>query len=257
VPTAGRARNGGRFIAMDDATIELEFGSEFLVLWRSISTYTIVSPERAYATYRACRYIARYNIDGCFAECGVFKGGMAMLAALVFAKHADAARDIFLFDTFSGMTAPGQIDMDRHGGSAASYDPEMCKSSLNEVRHNLAEIGYPSHRLHFIEGDVCATLRNPPNVPVSIAILRLDTDWYDSTRAELEILYEKISPGGVVLVDDYGYWLGARKAVDEFIGRLPYPVYLCRTDTTGIEFVKPLGAQALGRLCQVYVLGTR
>jgi O-methyltransferase len=224
---------------MDETTIEAEFGSEFLTFWRLISSYTIVSPERAHATYRACRYVARYNIAGCFAECGVFKGGMAMLAALVFAKYADATRDIILFDTFSGMTAPSEIDMSRHGVSAATYNPEMVKSSLDEVRHNLAETRYPWHRLHFIEGDVCATLRIPLNVPNSIAILRLDTDWYDSTRTELEVLYEKVSPGGVVLVDDYGYWLGARKAVDEFIERLPDPVYLCRTDDTGIEFVKP------------------
>jgi O-methyltransferase len=115
----------------------------------------------------------------------------------------------------------------------------LVKSSLDEVRRNLAKTGYPSHHLHFIEGDVCATLRNPVNVPNSIAILRLDTDWYDSTRTELEVLYEKVSPGGVVLIDDYGYWLGARKAVDEFIERLSDPVYLCRTDNTGIEFVKP------------------
>jgi len=231
---------------MDENTIEFEFGSEFLALWRLISGCTIVSLERAYATYRACRYVARYKIDGCFAECGVFKGGMAMLAAAVFAKYADAARDILLFDTFSGMTAPSEKDMSRHGVSAATYDPELVKSSLGDVRRNLAKIGYPSQHLHFIEGDVCATLRNPVNVPNSIAILRLDTDWYDSTRIELEVLYEKVSPGGVVLIDDYGYWLGARKAVDEFIERLPEPVYLCRTDNTGIEFVKP-HQMAVGR----------
>jgi O-methyltransferase len=227
---------------MDEAKIEVEFGSEFLSLWRFISTYTIVSPERAYATYKACRYASRYNIDGCFAECGVFKGGMAMLAAAVFAKHAGAARDIFLFDTFTGMTAPSEVDMSRHGVSAASYPPEMVKSELEEVRRNMAQTGYPLHRLHFIEGDVCATLRKLPNVPNKIAILRLDTDWYESTRAELEVLYERVTPGGVVLVDDYGYWQGARKAVDEFIERLPHPVYLCRTDDCGIEFVKPLKA---------------
>src|SRR5215469_7095207 len=144
---------------MDETTIESEFGSEFLAFWKLISTYTIVSLERAYATYRACRYVARYNIEGCFAECGVFKGGMAMLAAVVFTKYADASRDIFLFDTFSGMTAPSEIDMSRHGVSAASYPPEMVKSGLEEVRHNMAQTDYPVHRLHFIEGDVCSTLR--------------------------------------------------------------------------------------------------
>jgi hypothetical protein len=247
-------RKCGKFEAMDEATIELEFGSEFLTLWRLISKYTIVSPERAYATYRACRYVARYNIDGCFAECGVFKGGMAMLAALIFAERAGAARDIFLFDTFTGMTAPSEVDMSRHGVSAASYNPEMVKSGLEEVRHNMAQTGYPVHRLHYIAGDVCATLRKPPNVPNNIAILRLDTDWYDSTRVELEILYEKVSPGGVVLVDDYGYWLGARKAVDEFIEHLPYPVYLGRTDNTGIEFVKPQKCFALWKINRFFAV---
>jgi O-methyltransferase len=218
---------------MDEASVSAEFGQEFLTFWKIIAPYTIVSVERAYATYRACRYVARYGILGCFAECGVFKGGMSMLAALTFTAHDKGERDIWLYDTFAGMTAPAVED----GEAAAAYNRQIVASSLQEVQRNFGSIDYPG-RSHFVEGDVCETLKQSANVPKAIAVLRLDTDWYESTKAELDILYEKVAPRGVVLCDDYGYWQGARKAVDEFIDGLPHPVYLCRTDNCGVEFVK-------------------
>jgi O-methyltransferase len=218
---------------MDEAILGSEFGREFLAFWKIVSPYTIVSVERAYATYRACRYAARYKIPGCFAECGVFRGGMSMLAGLTFIAHDEGRRDIWLYDTFAGMTAPSPED----GEAAAGYNPQMVASSLQEVQRNFGSIGYPGCSL-FVEGDVCETLKQPANVPKEIAVLRLDTDWYESTRVELDILYGKVARRGVVLCDDYGYWQGARKAVDEFIERLLDPVYLCITDNCGVEFVK-------------------
>lgn len=89
----------------------------------------------------------------------------------------------------------------------------------------------------FIEGDVCETLLESKNLPDKIALLRLDTDWYASTRTELEVLYPKISSGGILIVDDYGHWLGARKAVNEFFGKDLPPVK--ELDYTAIMLVKP------------------
>lgn len=220
---------------MDDA-IAKDFGAEFARFWESVQPHTIVSLERAYATYKACRHVARYRIAGDFAECGVFKGGMTMLAAHVFGTYEHRTRHLWLYDTFEGMTPATEFD----GDAAAVYDRSIVAADVDLVRANLATVEYPSHRLHFVEGDVCKTLAEPKNLPDSIAVLRLDTDWYDSTKTELEVLYERVVPGGVILCDDYGFWQGARIAVDEFIERLPYPIYLSRTDQAGVEFVKPL-----------------
>ena len=206
-----------------------EFGPEFASLWSRISSCTIVSVERAYATYRACRYAERYGIPGAFVECGVYKGGQAMLAALTLRD-----RDIWLYDTFEGMTKAGEHD----GEAAMNYAAWQVMAGIEEVIHNLGTTGYPRDRLRFVRGDVCQTLRR--EVPDRIAVLRLDTDWYESTKAELEVLYPKIVPGGVILCDDYGFWRGARKAVDEFIDSLPHPVYLARTDNCGVEWTKPI-----------------
>jgi hypothetical protein len=174
-----------------------------------------------------------------------------MLAALTFQRLGAADRDIWLFDTFAGMSKPTELDVDRQGVSASEQlgvDPTMCLASLPEVRSNLS--GLTSANLHFVEGDVVETLKVQSNIPDRIAVLRLDTDWYDSTRMELERLYPQVTERGVILVDDYGHWLGARKALDEFVVASKVPLYISRTDTTGVEFVKPslLFKERLARL---------
>jgi O-methyltransferase len=218
-----------------DETIIKDFGTEFAHIWEVVQPHTIVSLERAYATYKACRYVSRYRIAGDFAECGVFKGGMTMLAAHVFGTHEHRTRHLWLYDTFEGMTPATEFD----GQMATDYDRTIVAAGIELVRENLSTVEYPTHRLHFIQGDVCKTLAKSENLPERIAVLRLDTDWYDSTKAELETLYDRVAPGGVVLCDDYGFWQGAKIALDEFIERLPYPIYLSRTDQAGVEFVKP------------------
>jgi O-methyltransferase len=227
---------------MNDSEIEIVFGGAFFELWSKVRPYTMVSPQRGHATYNACDYVCRNNIPGDFAECGVFRGGMALLAALVFSSHGQTHRNVWLFDTFKGMSEPTDQDVDRQGLSAAAlmadFGGPVCAAGLAEVQANLAPAGYPNVR--FIEGDVLQTLRQPANLPDRLAVLRLDTDWYESTKTELDALYPRLSSHGVVLVDDYGHWLGARKAVDEFVVASPIPLYLTRTDTTGVEFIKPV-----------------
>jgi predicted O-methyltransferase YrrM len=96
-----------------------------------------------------------------------------------------------------------------------------------------------SPSVRFVEGDVVQSLKIESNLPESISVLRLDTDWYESTRAELEVLYPRLSPGGVLIIDDYGHWGGAKKAVDEYFRGRPKPL-LQYTDYTGRMGVKPL-----------------
>ena len=167
-----------------------------------------------------------------------------MAAALTYLELGRKDVDLFLFDTFAGMPKPGDEDIHAYTGKAATdLLAKSSKSSdlwayapIEEVRQNLESTGFPPERLHLIEGDVEETI--PGRAPESISILRLDTDWYSSTKHELIHLFPLLSKNGVLIVDDYGYWAGARKAVDEFFTNEPIKPLLNRIDQTGRICVK-------------------
>jgi len=152
-------------------------------------------------------------------------------------------RDLYLFDTFEGMPPPTEHDR-RHDGVpadrllAASAPDSLIRAvaSLEDVKSGFARIPYPKERIHFVQGLVEETV--PDRAPGRIAILRLDTDWYTSTRHELEHLYPRLASGGVLLIDDYGTWQGSRQAVDEFLRRTGERLLLLRMDEGRIA-VKP------------------
>lgn len=144
--------------------------------------------------------------------------------AMTLLQLGAAPRELWLYDTFSGMTAPDPVDVDLNGAPAvdvyAGSSPDSrgsswCRSPLEEVRGNMGACGCPGAKMNFVVGDVLATI--PDNVPSQIALLHLDTDWYKSTKHELEHLYPLVSKGGYIVVDDYGHWSGSRKAVDEYL----------------------------------------
>jgi O-methyltransferase len=204
---------------------------------KAVEPFTMTPYERIAAMVDATRYVARANIPGAIVECGVWRGGSMMAAALAL-REVNDFRDLYLFDTYAGMSAPTDKDIDYQGvpavgryvESAAGDHNEWCYASLEEVRRNMVSTGYPDDMCHFIQGSVLETL--PCDKPGEIAILRLDTDWYESTLHELRHLYPKLSHRGVLIIDDYGYWRGCRKAVDEFFAeRGPF---LCRLDSTGL-----------------------
>jgi O-methyltransferase len=117
--------------------------------------------------------------------------------------------------------------------------PEFFGSDVfdeTSVRETVLSSGYPEARLHFVRGPVEQTL--PEHAPERLALLRLDTDWYESTRHELEHLYPRLADGGVLIVDDYGHWEGARRAVDEYFDGRAAPLLLSRVDYTGRIAVK-------------------
>ncbi len=207
-----------------------------------VAACTMTSPERIAAVCDAVRYVVRAGIPGAYVECGVWRGGSSMAAALTFLAEGVSDRDLHLFDTFEGMSAPSEHDM-RAGDhtSAASLletsgesEKIWCKASIEDVGANMTATGYPQGRIRLHKGMVENTL--PTQAPERIAVLRLDTDWYESTRHELEQLWPRLSPGGVLIIDDYGYWAGARKAVDEFFASRP--IMLNRIDQTGRIAVK-------------------
>jgi O-methyltransferase len=205
---------------------------------------TMVSKERLWATVMACKYVAEEKIEGDFVECGVWRGGNAIAAAEIFRLH-DVNKTVWLFDTFAGMTNPTEEDIRASDGVLAqkefldhqreSYN-SWCYASVDEVRKNFASRELCANVV-FVEGDVCETL-NTQNLPEKICILRLDTDWYESTKKELEILYPKISLGGCLIVDDYGHWRGSKKATDEYFRNNGSRPFLQYTDYTGRMAVK-------------------
>jgi O-methyltransferase len=212
--------------------------------------FTMTSDERLQALIDAVRYCEQRGVAGAFAECGVWRGGSVLTMILVLQGLGVDDRDIHLFDTFEGMTAPTEEDTSPLDPPAletwaeAQESGERAWSELFShevfdeaaVRELLVSTGYPPERLHFARGPVEQTL--PEAAPERLALLRLDTDWYESTRHELEHLWPRLSDGGVLIVDDYGHWEGARRAVDEFFATSAAPVLLSRIDYTGRIAIK-------------------
>ena len=213
---------------------------------RAVRAYTMTSPERLYALIQAVRHVAAAAVPGGIVECGVWRGGSMMAAARTLIECRDASRDLYLFDTYEGMSLPTTRDVALDGQSAAVLlgeqdrsDPASawCHAALEDVRSAMATTGYEPGRVHFVKGKVEETI--PRSAPQRIAVLRLDTDWYESTRHELVHLYPRLSPGGVLIIDDYGHWDGCRQAVDEYFASRNIHLLLHRVDYTGRVAIKP------------------
>jgi O-methyltransferase len=220
----------------------LLFGSyepEISEILDKVRPYTMTNPARLAALCDAMSHIVRHRIPGAFVECGVWKGGSSMAAALRLIQLNEPDRAFYLFDTFAGMTPPDGIDRSVTSGlsaaamlkSAPTTSKLLAFAPKDEVRNNMATTGYPPDLVHLIEGSVEETL--PAQAPEKIAVLRLDTDWYKSTRHELIHLFPRLSPGGILIIDDYGDWEGARQAVDEYFAETAIPIFLHRIDHTG------------------------
>jgi O-methyltransferase len=220
---------------------------EFLQLFESCRNETMTSIERMYALYQATCHVLDSDVPGDFVECGVWRGGSVMLMASTLLSRGCSDRTIWLYDTFDGVPPPSDDDIQEMSGRPArdvlaerersGDDPFWGIASRAQVERNLEQTGYPMDRLRFVQGDVRTTI--PADAPETISILRLDTDWYASTLHELEHLYPRLSSGGVLIIDDYGYWRGARKATDGYFQSLGARPLLHRIDYTGRICVKP------------------
>ena len=212
---------------------------------RQVQPYTLTSPERIFAVIEATRYITRRRIPGAIVECGVWRGGSMMAAARTLQLLGETDRELYLFDTFEGMSAPTDRDVDFVGQRADNLlatterkeDGIWVCVALEDVQQAVGTVGYPASQIHYVRGKVEDTI--PANAPDQIALLRLDTDWYESTRHELEHLYPRLASGGVIIIDDYGHWKGSRQATDEFIAANPDFGMLTRIDYTGRLAIKP------------------
>lgn len=198
---------------------------------RLCAPYTLVDSLRQLNFIRSVRFVNRNAISGAIVECGVFKGGSMMLAKLTHQKDPNAVkREFHLFDTFAGMANPvsadvylvdGSSGVETHAEKDRDTHTDWFYASLAEVQGNFRSHGLLDDSVFWHRGLVEDTLRDPANVPPEISILRLDTDFYESTKIELEVLYPRLVAGGVLIVDDYDAWAGSRAAVDEYFeGRL-------------------------------------
>ena len=220
-------------------------------VWEFVRNATMTSQERVVALCDSVEHVVRAGIRGDIVECGVWKGGSMMAAAKTLMQYDETSRNLWLYDTFSGMNPPCERDVDYLGVAAttllAESDPEQadsvwCCAELDEVKSNLVSTGYPASKLRFIVGEVEKTLvpvaDGRHELPESIAILRLDTDWYESTRIALQQLYPRLQPGGVLIIDDYGHWKGCREAVDEYFSDVADRPFFNRIDYTGRLAIK-------------------
>jgi hypothetical protein len=209
----------------------------------AVRDWTMTSRARVFALIVAVRYVVDQRVPGDVVECGVWRGGSMQAVARTLLCRNVRDRDLHLFDTFTGMPAPTAEDR-RLGGAAARALLEASPRSANvwavadlaDVQVGMSQTGYPTERIHYRCGLVQETL--PVHAPARISLLRLDTDWYESTKHELAHLFDRVTPGGVIFIDDYDFWEGSRQAVDEFIAAGRHRLLLVPVDSARV-IVKP------------------
>jgi hypothetical protein len=203
------------------------------------------SRERLFATALAMQYVLDSKIPGAFVECGVWKGGNSLVAKAVNEVHG-SNRTFYLYDTYEGHVRPGVHDISLESGIKAAevFDTRVASQgswnavSVLEVKNNFADTGLSIDNVMFIAGDMLHTLCVEENLPEVISVLRLDTDWYEPTKLQLEKLWPRLAVGGVLVLDDYGHWAGSKKAVDEFFENYNPKPFFAYTDWSGRTAVK-------------------
>lgn len=224
-----------------------DISEESKAIYQDCLPYTLLGIERIDSIVTSIDYLIKNNIEGDIVECGVWKGGAMYAAIRALVARKSFNRKIFLFDVFSadGMSSTTNetvYDKDYLGNTVSDsinkglFVKEEYNFQIEDVRKLLKSTGYPEENIIFKVGRVEDTL--PCEDIKKVALLRLDTDWYESTKHELIHLFPKLEKGGVLLIDDYGYWKGCRQAVDEYIEEKKLPLLLHRTDYTGRSVIK-------------------
>lgn len=212
----------------DTNSLEKVYGKEFIEIFNEVKPYTMISIEAAYANYKIINYIEDNNIQGDIVECGVWKGGSSMIMAKTLLNRNNTSRKIYMYDTYDGMSEATEEDESLVSNCHAIQSFEAmkksknytygetnwCQAGLDEVKQNMKSTGYPYENIIFIKGKVEDTI--PDTIPPKIAYLRLDTDFYISSKHELVHLYPLLENKGVCLFDDYYYWKGQKTATDEY-----------------------------------------
>ena len=216
-----------------------------LNLFRKIYPYTMVDSKRLSNIYDLAELIEKNKLKGAFLECGVWKGGCAAIMGFV-AKRAKSNRKIWLFDSFKGLPEPTAKD----GKIARDYAQNRAEGKLETINKCVG----PLDDVKKIFFNILKI--NPDNVVIKkgwfqdvlpearseigpISILRLDGDWYESTKCCLVNLYDNVIRGGYIVIDDYGHWSGCKKSVDDFLAERKIKTSLIKIDYAGVYFKKP------------------
>ena len=198
--------------------------------------YSMASWERLYSNVNSIKYLVNSRIEGSIVECGVWRGGSMLTMLKTLNLYSEKSRDVYLYDTFTGMSAPSKEDGNfAHEKFKALQTGEeesnWCCADLNDVKSTIKLVDYPQEKIHFVKGKIEDTV--PITMPDRISLLRLDMDWHDPTLHALTYLYPKVEPGGVIILDDYGHWAGCKLAVDRFLEENNIHILLNRIDYTG------------------------
>ena len=237
---------GYRIMKLDTPKTPIHFDMdlEFQPIHEKTRAYTMTTMANMYALHKAVQYVAKYEIPGDIVECGVWKGGSMMIVALTLLSLGDLNRQLWLYDTYTGMTEPEDRDVDPDDFPAHNRWKKAERDDVNlwnmvafdKVKKSMYSTGYPQDKMIFVKGKVEDTI--PGNIPNAIALLRLDTDFYESTYHQLNHLFPKLSPNGVLIIDDYGYWKGSREATDQYFAKNHVQILLHRVDPSSRVAVK-------------------
>lgn len=217
----------------------------FVPIYERCRQFSMTSPERMYALYKAVQYIQQGSVEGDIVECGVWRGGSMMVVAEALKLFGGPDRFLHLFDTYEGLPQPTPEDVDVWGNDAASWwkqkrtsdrSSDWARSHLDEVQYNMGLTGFSDKNINYVKGMVEDTI--PAQAPDKISLLRLDTDWYASTKHEMQHLFPRLSNNGILIIDDYGHFKGAKQAVDEYLTATMVPLMLIRIDYTGRIAIK-------------------
>jgi hypothetical protein len=257
---AGLAR---KHAAVSDIRAFLAFYASYLVkdlhkpemkrLLRTVRPYSMVSYERLRRLYELAESAEVNRLEGAFVECGVWRGGCSGVMAYLANKYG-SGREVHLFDSFEGLPDPTDRDgeearsyMDRlrHGAYAGKFG---CAVSADTVKSFLSDrLKISCEHVHIHQGWFKHTIPRQAAGIGDIALLHADADWYDSTKVCLDHLYDKVVPGGAVVFDDYGYWPGCKRAVDEFFAERRLATRLQRIDACGYYVIKPSASEDRSR----------
>jgi hypothetical protein len=209
-------------------------------LYAHIKEYTMCRPERFDNFCRALEFTR--NLSGCVVECGVWKGGM-IVGAAKFTIDNNIEREFYAFDSYEGFPEPTEKDIIAYTNESAlklenwgMKRAPVKLDTLDSLYECMKLLDVPNKKIIPVKGWFKDTVHDFKN---TIAILRIDGDWYESTRVCLENLYDNVVSGGIIILDDYGYWKGCKEATDEFLTSRSIDVVMNRTDFSEVWFVKP------------------
>ena len=198
-----------------------EISEENKILINSIGDYSLTPLVRRWNLIKSLHYINQNKLEGDIVECGIWRGGNLFLAKKIqdlYYKNI-IKRTFYGYDTFEGMPEPSVYDGEKVVQIYKNFlkkGERWTEASLDDVENSIKKLFLSLDDFNLVKGKVEDTLINKKNLPSKISLLRLDTDFYESTKVELEILYPLLVQKGVLIIDDYGDFIGCRKAVDDY-----------------------------------------